>query len=178
MKYFATPATDNERLLNYQYDYRNGKPDALGKMYELLFTIAYKTINNSKRGQDFSAADRKQKAHDAATYVIEQYITRPSFEIRESVTGYLHTRITRELNYARKCDKMLVYTSTLPERNSDRHDYEYIVTDNITGERRIYESAGELFLNPEFEKLKKCRLVECIQNKKTYKNYSFDVIEI
>ena len=178
LPYFSEPRNDNERLLNYQYEYRNGKPDALGQMYELLFTIAYKSINKSKRGRDFCASDRKTKAQDAATYVIEQYITRPSFAITESVTGYLYTRVNRELNYARECDKMLAFTDKLPERENVRHAYEFIVTDNVTGDRRIYESAGELFLDPEFKKLKKCRFVECIQNKKTYKNYSFDVIEI
>ena len=178
LPYFSEPRNDNERLLNYQYEYRNGKADALGQMYELLFTIAYKSINKSKRGRDFCVSDRKTKAQDAATYVIEQYITRPSFAITESVTGYLYCRINRELNYARECDKMLVYTGELPERANARHAYEYIVTDNATGDRRTYQSAGELLLQPVFKCLRKKRLVECIRNGTTYKNYSFEVIEI
>lgn len=178
LPHYAAPQNDNERLLNLQYDYRNGRADALGEMYALLFTIAFKCINKSKRGQDFCTADREQKAQDAATYVIEQYITRPAFVIYDSVTGYLHCRINRELNYARKCDKMLVYTGSLPEKANARHAYEYIVTDNATGERTTYRNACELFLNPVFKKLKKSRLVECIRNGKMYKNYSFEVIEI
>ena len=178
LPYFSEPRNDNERLLNYQYEYRNGKADALGQMYELLFTIAYKSINKSKRGRDFCASDRKTKAQDAATYVIEQYITRPSFVITESVTGYLYTRVNRELNYARECDKMLAFTDKLPERENVRHTYEYIVTDNVTGEHKAYSNAGELFLNPEFKKIKKSRFKECVRNGKKYKKYSIEVIEI
>lgn len=178
LPHFDEPRTDNERLLNLQYDYKNGRAEALGEMYALLFTIAYKCINKSKRGQDFCAADRKQKAHDAATYVIEQYITRSSFAIRESVTGYLHCRITYELNFARECDKMLVYTDTLPERENIRREYEYIVTDNTTGEHKAYSNAGELFLNPEFKKIKKSRFKECVRSGKKYKKYSIEVIEL
>ena len=178
LPYFSEPRNDNERLLNYQYEYRNGKADALGQMYELLFTIAYKSINKSKRGRDFCASDRKTKAQDAATYVIEQYITRPSFAITESVTGYLYTRVNRELNYARKCDKMLAFTDKLPERVKQRKSYEYIVTNNATGERVVFHTATEIFLTKTFHGMRKKRLVECINNGTTYKNYKFELLEV
>jgi hypothetical protein len=178
LPHYTTPANDNERLLNLQYDYRNGRAEALGEMYALLFTIAYKCINKSKRGQDFCTADREQKAQDAATYVVEQYLTRPSFVIHDSVTGYLHCRINRELNYARECDKMLVFTGKLPERVKQRKSYEYIVTNNATGERTVYHTATEIFLTKTFHGMRKKRLVECINNGTTYKNYRFELLEV
>lgn len=176
--HYDEPRTDNERLFNLQYDYKNGDGDALGKMYKMLFVIAHKAINKSKRGQDFCSADREQKAQDAATYVIEQYITRPDFVITDSITGYLFLRVRKELNYARKCDRMLAFTDTLPEKPATRKSYEYIVTDGATGARVTYHSAAELYLNPIFRKLRKKHLAECIRNGTRWNGYKFELLEI
>ena len=93
--------TDNEKLLELQAKIRNGDNAALSVMYKKLYEIAYKTINNRSRKNekiaDMTAAERQQKAHDAATYIIEQYLKRPDFEITESVTGYLYRRVCYEL---------------------------------------------------------------------------------
>ena len=125
MKHYAQPKTDGQRLFNLQYDYKNGRTAALGEMYGLLRVIAYKTINKISNGDEhvksLSASERESKAHDAATYIIEQYIKRPTFCINKSMTGYLHSRIMRELYGGRKCDKMLVFTDELPERKAERH---------------------------------------------------------
>lgn len=182
MKHYAQPKTDGQRLFNLQYDYKNGRTAALGEMYGLLRVIAYKTINKISNGDEhvksLSASERESKAHDAATYIIEQYIKRPTFCINKSMTGYLHSRIMRELYGGRKCDKMLVFTDELPERKAERHEYRCIVTDRKTGERETYASLGELLLAPAFHSLRKKRLVECIRNDTTWKNYRFELLEI
>ena len=156
MKHYAQPKTDGQRLFNLQYDYKNGRTAALGEMYGLLRVIAYKTINKISNGDEhvksLSASERESKAHDAATYIIEYG--------------------------GRKCDKMLVFTDELPERKAERHEYRCIVTDRKTGERVTYASLGELLLAPAFHSLRKKRLVECIRNGTTWKNYRFELLEI
>lgn len=179
------PESDDQELFNLQSRLKNGDAQAMAEMYEKLVTIAYKTINSRSRSnakiKALSADERKQKAHDAATYIIEQYLKRPAFEIRNSITGYLYTRIKWELfgkDHQNKRDQMVVYTDKLPERNGARIKYKYLVKDVITGIDTTYESAAELYLNPAFNGLKKKRLVESIRTGRKWKNYIFDLLEV
>ena len=177
--------SDDQQLFNLQSRLKNGDAQAMAEMYEKLVTIAYKTINNRSNSnakiKALSADERKQKAHDAATYIIEQYLKRPAFEITNSITGYLYTRIKWELygkDHQYKRDQMVVYTDKLPERNGARIKYKYLVKDVITGIDTTYESAEELYLNPAFNSLKKKRLVESIRTGRKWKNYIFDILEV
>ena len=181
------PESDNQQLFNLQSRLKNGDAQAMAEMYEKLVTIAYKTINNRSNSnakiKALSADERKQKAHDAATYIIEQYLKRPTFEITNSITGYLYARITWELygkDHQYKRDKMVVYTDIdkLLEQNGARIKYKYLVKDVITGIETTYESAAELYLNPAFNGLKKKRLVESIRTGRKWKNYIFDLLEV
>ena len=177
--------SDEQPLFILQSRLKNGDAQAMAEMYEKLVTIAYKVINNHSNSnakiKALSADERQQKAHDAATYIIEQYLKRPAFEITNSITGYLYTRIKWELygkDHQNKRDQMVVYTDKLPERNNTRIKYKYLVKDVITGIDTTYESAAELYLNPAFKRLKKKRLVESIRTGRKWKNYIFDVLEV
>ena len=177
--------SDDQELFNLQSRLKNGDAQAMAEMYEKLVTVAYKTINsrsNSKaKIKALSADERKQKAHDAATYLIEQYLKRPAFVITKSITGYLYTRINWELygkDHQNKRDQMVVYTDKLPERNGARIKYKYLVKDVATGIYTTYDSAAELYLNPAFKGLRKKRLVESIRTGRKWKNYIFDLLEV
>ena len=84
--------SDDQQLFNLQNRLKNGDAQAMAEMYEKLVTIAFKIINNRSRTNGriaaLSADERKQKAHDAATYLIEQYLKRPAFIITESIMRY------------------------------------------------------------------------------------------
>ena len=177
--------SDDQQLFNLQSRLKNGDAQAMAEMYEKLVTVAYKTINSRSNSnakiKALSADERKQKAHDAATYIIEQYLKRPAFVITDSITGYLYTRINWELygkDHQYKRDQMVVYTDKLPERNGARIKYKYLVKDVITGKDTTYESAAELYLNPAFKGLRKKRLVESIRTGRKWKNYIFDILEV
>lgn len=185
MPYFERPVSDDQQLFNFQFEFKKGNAQALAGMYKKLYEVAYKILNNRSRTNGriaaLSATERQQKAHDAATYIIEQYLKRPDFEITNSITGYLYTRIKWELfgkDHQYKRDQMVVYTDKLPERNGARIKYKYLVKDVITGIETTYESAAELYLNPEFKRLKKKRLVESIRTGRKWKNYIFDLMEV
>ena len=179
--------SDNDELFDMQAKILNGDKGALSAMYKKLFEIAYKTINaNSHKNEKIAgmtAAERAQKAHDAATYIIEQYLKRPDFKITESMTGYLYRRINYELygRFNRNCDKLLIFTdfSSAPQKQTrPRIRYRYIVKDIKTDTTASYESAAELYLNPEFKGLRKKRLAECIRTGRKWKNYIFDLLEV
>ena len=177
--------SDEQQLFILQRRLKNGDAQAMAEMYGKLVTIAYKTINNQSNSnakiKALSADERKQKAHDAATYIIEQYLKRPAFVITDSMTGYLYRRINWELygkDHQYKRDQMVVYTDKLPERNGARIKYKYLVKDVITGIDTTYESVAELYLNPAFKGLRKKRLVESIRTGRKWKNYIFDILEV
>ena len=185
MPYFERPVSDDQQLFNFQFEFKKGNAQALAGMYIKLFEVAYKIINNRSRTNEhiaaLSADERKQKAHDAATYIIEQYLKRPEFLITDSVTGYLYTRINWELygkDHQNKRDQMVVYTDKLPERNGSRIKYKYLIKDINTGKEIVYESVAELYLNPAFKALKKTRLADSIRTGRRWKNYTFDLLEV
>lgn len=176
---------DAQQLFKLQDEIKKSNSQALATMYKKLYEIAYKAINSRSRTNEriaaLSAAEREQKAHDAATYIIEQYLKRPAFVITDSITGYLYTRINWELygkDHQYKRDQMVVYTDKLPERNGARIKYKYLVKDINTGANTTYESVVELYLNPAFKGLRKKRLVESIRTGRKWKNYFFEVLEV
>lgn len=184
LPYYDTPTNDNQRLLNLQLKYKVNGGKYLGEMYKLLYEIAYKNINKlSKQSQkikNMDAAERMEKAHNAATYIVEQYLKRPDFAIKNSMTGYLYKRVQFELygKNTRHCDKMLIFYVDVPASKEAKKKLYYIVKDNDTGKSETFESFEEMHLDPRFKTLRKKRFVEGIRYGKTWKNYSFDILEV
>lgn len=114
LPYFENPKNDNERLLNYQYAYMTqDDKNALNAMYKEGKKIALKYIAaKAKKNKHIAAlcmSDREEKAHNAITYIIEQYIKRADFAINDSFMAYLYLRIQHELFYQRKVDKIVSF---------------------------------------------------------------------
>ena len=176
--------SDDQQLFNLQNRLKNGDAQAMAEMYENLVTIAYKTINDQSninaKIKALSADERKQKAHDAATYIIEQYLKRPDFVIKNSMTGYLFKRVQFELygKNMRHCDQMLIFYGDVPASKEAKKKYYYIVKDKNTGKSETFESYEEMHLDLRFKTLRKKRFVEGIRYGKTWKNYSFDILEV
>ena len=184
LPYYDTPMNDNQRLLNLQLKYKVNGGKYLGEMYKLLYEIAYKNINKlseqSQKIKNMDAAERMEKAHNAATYIVEQYLKRPDFVIKNSMTGYLFKRVQFELygKNMRHCDQMLIFYGEVPASKEAKKKYYYIVKDKNTGKSETFESYEEMHLDPRFRTLRKKRLVEGIRYGKTWKNYNFDILEV
>lgn len=184
LPYYDTPTNDNQRLLNLQFKYKVNGGKYLGEMYKLLYEIAYKNINKlseqSQKIKNMDAAERMEKAHNAATYIVEQYLKRPDFVIKNSMTGYLYKRVQFELygKNMRHCDQMLIFYGDVPASKEAKKKYYYIVKDKNTGKSETFESYEEMHLDPRFKTLRKKRLVEGIRYGKTWKNYNFDILEV
>ena len=184
LPYYDTPTNDNQRLLNLQLKYKLNGGAYLGDMYKLLFEIAYKNINKlseqSQKIKNMDAAERMEKAHNAASYIVEQYLKRPDFVIKNSMTGYLFKRVQFELygKNMRHCDQMLIFYGDVPASKEAKKKYYYIVKDKNTGKSETFESYEEMHLDLRFKTLRKKRFVEGIRYGKTWKNYSFDILEV
>ena len=184
LPYYDTPTNDNQRLLNLQLKYKLNGGAYLGDMYKLLFEIAYKNINKlseqSQKIKNMDAAERMEKAHNAASYIVEQYLKRPDFVIKNSMTGYLFKRVQFELygKNTRHCDQMIIFYGDVPASKEAKKKYYYIVKDKNTGKSETFESYEEMHLDPRFKTLRKKRLVEGIRYGKTWKNYNFDILEV
>ena len=184
LSYYDTPTNDNQRLLNLQLKYKVNGGKYLGEMYKLLYEIAYKNINKlseqSQKIKNMDAAERMEKAHNAATYIVEQYLKRPDFVIKNSMTGYLYKRVQFELygKNMRHCDQMLIFYGDVPASKEAKKKYYYIVKDKNTGKSETFESYEEMHLDPRYKTLRKKRLVEGIRYGKTWKNYNFDILEV
>ena len=114
LPHYDQPQNDNERLLNYQWAYKeNGDNSALNAMYALGYTIAMKYISaKAKKNRhiaELCRSDREEKAHNAITYIIARYLRDKDFVIIRSFTGYIYLRIQHELYYYRKVDKIVSF---------------------------------------------------------------------
>jgi hypothetical protein len=111
--HYDQPQNDNERLLNYQWEYKNGDKSALNAMYKLGYKIALKYINAKARKNrhigELSYSEKEEKAHNAITYIIARYLRVQDFVIMESFTSYLYLRIQHELFYRRKVDEIVSF---------------------------------------------------------------------
>lgn len=172
--------TDDARMRELEADYRAGRAAALNDMYTLLTTVAYKQINAISNGnvhiKQLAAEERQQKAHDAATYIIEQYIKRPDFCIKKSATGYLYKRVQWELFHVRKCDKLLKFGDPPKTAAANNLQRRYVVTDKQTGESVTYLALDQL--RDRFPKLRIDKLRACIGTGEAYKGYQIQLIEI
>ena len=114
LPHYDQPQNDNERLLNYQWAYKeNGDQNALNSMYTLGYKIALKYISTKAQKNrhiaELCRSDREEKAHNAITYIIVRYLRVKDFAITKSFTGYLFLRIKHELFYYRKVDKVVSF---------------------------------------------------------------------
>ena len=112
LPHYAAPKCDNERMLNYQYEYKeHGSETALNSMYTLGYEIALKYIAKKAKGNRniarLSVDEKEEKAHNAITYIIARYLKVKDFRITESFTSYLYLRVQHELFYRRKVDEIV-----------------------------------------------------------------------
>lgn len=112
--HYDAPQDDNERLLEYQYQYKiNGKRQALADMYRLGVEVCKKMISqkatSNKHIKKLNADEREEKAIDATNYIIMRLMNRPDWYIKTSFTAYLYLRLLHELFYRRKVDRIIDY---------------------------------------------------------------------
>lgn len=106
LPYFPEAKTDNEKLLNYQYElYRKDKQKALTKMYALSLAICRRMVNQYMQSKKIYFSDADEKAHDAAMYVLTRFMQPNSaYIIRKSFTAALRHAVLYIVCHRRKVD--------------------------------------------------------------------------
>ena len=165
LRWYSKPRSDNQKLLNWQYEYRNeGNQEALKPIYEILKTIAAKYINTiAKKNEliaNLSPFDKECKAANAASYMVEQLMLRPDFVIDRSFTGYLYKRVEYECYYYRKVDKIVDFVDldlffkegtepAAPENGfikkwEEHEEMKKYIAIGDDGENKVFNSQNEL----------------------------------
>lgn len=89
--------THNELYDALQTEYLKTKDNTtLGKMYETAKTAAFNYIKKYCKSHGLYNFDIEEHAHEAALYVIEQYLRKPSFTVGK-ISAYIHFGVIKSL---------------------------------------------------------------------------------
>lgn len=111
---YIKPQTETKLFLLQKSYFEHGRDkDILGKMYLILREYAKSMIKTElKRNQmtRYTYDDIDMKASDAATLLLEYYLTKPAFKIEQSFGGYLDNKVKQAL-YNKKEQREEIHTS-------------------------------------------------------------------
>ena len=114
LPHFDAPENDNERLLNYQYDFIvNGSQKAWGNLWKLTEATAGRMLANvcKLRNIHFSREEWEDKRAEAVMYLLRRYKTRPGYRIEADFPLHIWYAVKHVLDYKRKCDGLVDYVS-------------------------------------------------------------------
>ena len=114
LPHFDAPENDNERLLNYQYDFIvNGSQKAWGNLWKLTEATAGRMLANvcKLRNIHFSREEWEDKRAEAVMYLLRRYKTRPGYRIEAEFPLHIWYAVKHVLDYKRKCDGLVDYVS-------------------------------------------------------------------
>lgn len=108
--FFETPETDNQRLMNWQYEYYHGMPEKIDKIFLLLLKIARKIISKEAKEKKllFCSEYKEELAVDSASLVIEQ-ILKNKLKIKASWIAYLYLQVKKTMYSKTKAEKLEDY---------------------------------------------------------------------
>lgn len=109
LKYYPEPKNDNERLMNYQYEYiKNGSEEAWGKLITLSFEVTKKLIwrwmSEHKAGY-LDEIDQDEKTSIAVEYVLRRYINNIGYSIKKNFITALNEGVKHAMLYKTKMDR-------------------------------------------------------------------------
>ena len=114
LPHFEAPQNDNERLLNYQYDFLvNGSQEAWRNLWELTSATAGRMLAHGckQRNIHFSKEQWEDKRAEAVMYLLRRYRTRPGYRIEADFPLHIWYAVKHVLDYKRKCDGLVDYVS-------------------------------------------------------------------
>ena len=108
--FFENPETDNQRLMNLQYEYYHGKKEEIDRIFLLLLKIARKIISKEAKEKKliFCSEYKEELAVDSAGLVIEQML-KNRLKIRNSFIAYLYLQVKKTMYSKTKARKLEDY---------------------------------------------------------------------
>lgn len=114
LPHFDAPQNDNERLLNYQYDFLvNGSQEAWGNLWKLTEATAGRMLGNMcrKRKLAFTREEWEDKRADAVLYILRRYRTRKDYWIEADYPLQIWYAVKHVLDHVNKRDEIVDYVS-------------------------------------------------------------------
>lgn len=112
LPYFDNPQNDNERLLNYQYEYlKNNDNKAWGELITLAFIVAKRLVWKWMKVKKIALDDIEQdeKTSIAVEYVLRRYKTHVGYYIEKNYISALKDGVRHAMLYVTKLDRETVY---------------------------------------------------------------------
>ena len=108
--FFEKPENDNQKLMNWQYEYYHGKTEKLDKIFLLLLEIARKIISKETKEKKliFSMDYKEELAIDSASLVIER-ILKNKLKIKTNWIAYLYLQVKKTMYTRTKAGKLEDY---------------------------------------------------------------------
>ena len=102
---------DNERIWKIQRKYKSGDKEAIKDLFQAIKECAKRFVFYERRKKGFFMDKEtvNEKAIDATTYILEQFIKRPDFELKLP-SAYIRLRVLAALYRHKKIDEITVYT--------------------------------------------------------------------
>ncbi len=114
LPYFEHPKNDNERLLNYQYDFIvNGSQEAWCGLWKLTTKVVGLMLAKEckERKIFFDHEEWKDKKSEAVIYILRRYKTHPGYCIKSSYPLHIWYAVKHVLDYRRRSDEIVDYVS-------------------------------------------------------------------
>lgn len=127
--YYDDPQNDNERLLNYQYEYlKNDNQYAWGQLIELSFIVAKRLVwkwMKQKRVR-LDEIEQDEKTSIAVEYVLRRYKTNIGYCINTNYISALKDGVKHAMLYITKLDMETTYMSDVMEKSMEDADMDFV----------------------------------------------------
>lgn len=111
----------NEQYEELQTEYlKNRDNKTLGKMYEIAKEAAANYIKNYCNQKGINNLDIKEKSHEAALFIIEQYLRKSSFHV-DKLSAYIYFGCLKSLFKNSKMEQMELSYEELMERKEHKN---------------------------------------------------------
>ena len=112
LKHFEEPKNDNERLLNYQYEFLVlGSKKAWDNLFILATKVAQRIVVKQVRNKHLAvdAIDIPEKVSVAVEYVMRRYKNNSGWVVRDNYISAIKSGVIHALYYRKKIDDVTDY---------------------------------------------------------------------
>lgn len=112
LKHFEEPKNDNERLLNYQYEFLVlGNKKAWDNLFILATKVAQRIVVKQVRAKHLAvdAIDIPEKVSIAVEYVMRRYKNNSGWVVRDNYISAIKSGVIHALYYRKKIDDVTDY---------------------------------------------------------------------
>jgi hypothetical protein len=113
--------THNEQYEKLQEEYlKNRDNKTLGQMYSIAKEAAYNYLKKYRQQHGLYNLDIKEKSHEAALFIIEQYLKKPEFHV-DKLSAYIYFGCLKSLFKNIKTEQMELSYEELMERKEHKN---------------------------------------------------------